>query len=254
MLRTLLRVVSVVLVITLLPGGAAHADEWVDTTGDGVDIGSHDNGTTDQPASNEGGNGGSSAGGTTDDGWLPGCAVGEANCPPPTEGVEEQPAAASVAQSAYDSIRLDRPKIRMSPEAPNPAIVGLKTWLWLDDGQWASEKADAKAGDVHVTAEVKPVSVVWDLGEGRTVCQGPGRPWRKGLGKNATTDCGFTYRHTSKREPGGQYKVRVWVNYAVTWKCEGDCDEAGGDLGILASPAATADVRVTERQSVVVVR
>ncbi|KQY55753.1 hypothetical protein ASD11_14670 [Aeromicrobium sp. Root495] len=140
----------------------------------------------------------------------------------------------------------------MSPQAPAPAIVGLKTWLWLDKGSWSVRRAKAKAGDVTVTAEARPLSVIWDLGEKRIVCHSPGRVWEKNLPREASTPCGYTFRHTSTHQPNDRYRVRVFVNYGVSWRCEGDCDEADGDLGTLASPTAQLDLRVTERQSVVV--
>lgn len=157
-----------------------------------------------------------------------------------------------LAEEAADRIPFAVPQIRMSPESPHPAIVNLETWLWLEGGQWDTPTGSVTAGDATVTATARPVAVVWNMGAGTVTCQSPGRVWQVGLGRDATTSCGYTYRRTSSQQPGEVFQVSAYVRYDVNWTCTGTCLVAGGSLGSANSPTATSSVRVTERQSVVV--
>ncbi len=90
-------------------------------------------------------------------------------------------------------------------------------------------------------------------GESVTVCDNPGRPWRKGLGQETKTPCGYTYQQTSAREPEKEYDISALIRYRITWACDGDsCDEDPGDLGTLDSPPGTATLQVGERHAVIV--
>lgn len=168
--------------------------------------------------------------------------------PAPVQQVD----ARALAERAMSELSIPAPELRMSPEDPVKALVGLETWLWVPQGQWQPLTASAEAGGTEVTVTAEPIQSRWDMGEDTVNCPGPGREWRKGLGQKAKTSCGFTYERTSAREPNRKHDVSAAIRYRVMFTCDGDCSEDGGDLGTLDSPTSTSELEVTERQSVVV--
>lgn len=160
--------------------------------------------------------------------------------------------AGAVARRLRDRLDLTAPQLRTSPAAPVNALVGLQTWLWVPRDQWRQLTRSASLGGTTVTVTAKPIQTRWDMGEGTKNCPSPGRVWRTGLGRDATTPCGFTYAHTSLRAPGGRYRISAKLRYRVTWTCSGDCSAPAGDLGTIDSRPDFAALEVSERQSVVV--
>lgn len=173
-------------------------------------------------------------------------AAGQVSVPAPP------PDPAVLAEEAIDTLRLPFPQANYSPDPPVEGLVNLQYWLWVDEEQWRSLSESVTARQTTVTATVEPVEVVWDMGEGVEPCAGPGEVWREGLGQGAESECGYTYAHTSRYEPGGIYDTSAVIRYEASWTCEGDCLSDGGDLGVLESPAASEELAVTERQSVVI--
>lgn len=162
--------------------------------------------------------------------------------------------AAQLAQQISSRLDLVTPQPRTSPSAPVKALVGLETWMWVPDGQWQPLTDSATLGGTTVTVEATPVQTRWDMGESSKVCNNPGRAWRKGLGQRAQTPCGYTYSRTSVREPNKKYEISAVLRYSISWTCEGECTEPGGNLGTLDSAPAGAALQVSERQSVVTLR
>lgn len=167
---------------------------------------------------------------------------------PPPAAVD----APQLAERAAGELNLPTPTLNTSPADPVKALVGLQTWLWVPADQWQTLTASASAGGATVTVTAEPIQSRWDMGEGAVNCAGPGREWRKGLGQNARTDCGYTYKRTSLREPDNKYAVAATLRYRITWACDGNCSETTGDLGTLDSPTSTSQLEVSERQSVVI--
>ena len=167
-------------------------------------------------------------------------------------GVPTTVDAPRLAERAAGQLDLPTPTLNTSPADPVKTLVGLQTWLWVPAAQWQTLTASASAGGATVTVTAEPIQSRWDMGEGAVNCAGPGREWRKGLGQNARTDCGYTYKRTSLREPDNKYAVAATLRYQITWACEGDCSEDAGDLGTLDSPTSTSQLEVSERQSVVI--
>lgn len=160
--------------------------------------------------------------------------------------------AAALARTVRDRLDLDNPQIHTSPEAPVKALVGLETWMWVPSSQWTALTESATLGGTTVTVRAEPISTRWDMGEATKFCPNPGRVWRKGLGQDATTPCGYTYEHTSLRQPENKYQISGQIRYAVTWTCTGDCSAPSGNLGTIDSVASTAALEVGERHSVVI--
>ncbi len=61
-----------------------------------------------------------------------------------------------------------------------------------------------------------------------------------------TTDCAYTYRHSSDVAAGGTYRLRLGVDWSVAWQCSPGC---GG--GPMAGVTVTTDrpVWVAELQA-----
>lgn len=260
MLKRTSRAVALGATVILLGAGVAYATDGATGGGGGIDIGADQGGESSGPSK---GSGGDTPAGNNNGAETPieeECTASALECATldpitrpqdPDDPLPNIPDAAQLAQSAKGRIEFKTPQIGLSPLPPNPALVNLQTWLWLESGDWAPLEGSVTAGDTTVTATARPVSVRWNMGEGSKVCQGPGTPWRKGLGSRTKTTCGFTYRHTSVSQPGGAFRISATIMYDSSWTCEGECTEEGGDLGLLPSPTATTNLRVTERQTVV---
>ncbi|MEV7393947.1 hypothetical protein [Streptomyces sp. NPDC091215] len=137
---------------------------------------------------------------------------------------------------------MSSPRIRANPA--DEQLVGLPTWLWLARGEWSAVSATASVPGVSVTAVARPVSVVWTMGEGNTVtCTGPGTPYGSDAGaKNASPDCGYTYRTSSAGQPGGAFAVSATVHWAVTW--------SGADqTGVFPDMTTTSNARFRVAES-----
>jgi hypothetical protein len=195
--------------------------------------------------------------GNTFDGLLNGLCLGDGlgadelalcdDADPETDVVN----AAQVAQKLRDRLPFPRPQLNTSPAAPVKAIVGLETWLWVPPAQWAPLTRSASLGGTTVTVTATPTLATWDMGEATKTCAGPGRVWTRGLGQKASTPCGYTYRHTSVKQPDKKFNVAVSLRYQVTWTCTGQCSAPAGALDPIDGLTDASQLEVSERQSVV---
>lgn len=124
------------------------------------------------------------------------------------------------------------PTIRTSPPETAEQLVGVATWLWLDD-PWAPRSAQATLGGVTATVTATAVDVTWDPGDGSPtiVCADAGTAFDPSA-PGRVSSCTHTYlrRSTGSNEPGA-FPVSATVRYDVTWTAtNGD----GGDLDPLA--------------------
>lgn len=265
---------ALVLVLLLVSAGPASADGgqgdgWVDSETGDIGAGAHSGGQSDGAG---GGAGGSGSGVTctystvdqeisdiADDmaahGWGPPrgdgpgawyrriCSDGTGTVVWVAAGVDP----AALAQEALDRTNVPLPGARFNPSPPQDLIVNLETWLWLDN--FAPVGASASAGAVTVSVTASPVSVRWSMGNGDVVdCATGGTAYDPNRSPDdQTTDCSYTYRHSSASAPEGQFTVTTTVTWHVTWTATGIA--AGGDLGQLSRTSAT-QVRVAEVQAV----
>lgn len=159
----------------------------------------------------------------------------------------------TLADRAFDQMTLETAQVHTAPTPPDMTYVGLETWLWTGQNQYASMSMTVSAGPTSVTVTAEPTEVVWTMGDGEVVaCGSAGRPWVKTMGDDATTDCSHTYTRTSHNEPGGAFAVTARLDYQVDWTCSGLCIIDSGTLGEIEAPTSNATLRVGERQSVVV--
>ena len=166
--------------------------------------------------------------------------------------VAAPPDPGELAESALGQLQLATAEVRIAPDYPDPAVVGIENWLWLPESQWQSLSKTVRAGGTAVTVTAKPERVVWDMATGGTTCFDAGRPWTKGMGDEAVTRCGYTYEQTSSAEPDGVFRVAATIGYDVDWTCSGVCTTGAGSLGLVDAPAGAGAVRVVQRQTVVV--
>lgn len=173
--------------------------------------------------------------------------------PPPGFGSGAPPAAV-LAQQAL--ARMVFPHLGVATAPADHTYVGLATLLWIPPAQWRVLSATAAIGSRSVTVTATPVSVTWDLGEGRVACAGPGTPWDPRAPEQLDTGCSYTYRSSSIHQPGTgnnrAYDVQATVTYSVRWVCSGRCDANAGDLAAQSVPSQVTRLAVWERQSVVV--
>lgn len=163
--------------------------------------------------------------------------------------VEESPVTvdpAELAEEAVSNLRLPSLDIDASP--PDRQLVGLPTWLWVDETGWQPQQATASVTGLSVTATATPRHAEWSLGDGATVsCQGPGTAWTPGTHPQAASpDCGHIYTRSSAGQSDGQHAVSVTVAWTVTW-------EGGGESGSAPDLSTRADTAwpVEEAQTVI---
>ena len=151
---------------------------------------------------------------------------------------------AVLAEQARRALPLSPPVVGTSPSSDADQLVGVPTWLWVDDG-WMPVTATASLPGVSVTVTATPESVVWEMGNGdRVVCRGRGTaydPDRPDAGQS--TDCAYTYRRSSASQPGQRYPVTATTTWRVSWTASGVA--GGGSLGAV-SRSTTFGLRVAE--------
>jgi hypothetical protein len=152
-----------------------------------------------------------------------------------------------LARQARRALPLDAPEVQTSPSPGADHVVGVPSWLWVGDA-WAPLSATASLPGVSVSVTATPQSVTWDMGNGdRVVCRGPGvgfGPRRRD--DEQSTDCSYTFRRSSLREPGQRYRVTATTTWRVSWSATGVA--GGGALGVV-SRSTTFGVRVAEAQA-----
>lgn len=151
--------------------------------------------------------------------------------------------AVQIARDAADRA-IDRPVIYTSPRLGVDALVNLPTWLGVEN--WTLNTVSASEGGLTITVTARPVSVVWQMGEGSVTCTGPGARYAAGVREeNQSTDCSYTYKHSSAGQPGEKYQASATLKYSVTWTA------SNGESGSLGTGSRTTpfQLRVAERQA-----
>jgi hypothetical protein len=169
--------------------------------------------------------------------WLPNGATGAAAALPAPEILAEQ----AVRQLSFPTL-----SIYASPPTGADQLVGLPTWLWLEEGDWHPITATAAVPGESITATATPNSVTWNLGDGNTiVCQGPGTPYTAvDPPDEASPTCGHTYVNSSAGQPGNAFTVTATVSWNVSWAGAGQV----GTVPALNS-TTTGTLRVADVES-----
>jgi hypothetical protein len=151
---------------------------------------------------------------------------------------------AVIAQQAEDQIRPPTPTIHMSPDSGRDQLVGLETWLWVEQGDLGTLSKTVIAGPVTVTGTLKATSVEWNMGDHHTFrCDGPGMPYAKG----AKPTCSYTYAKSSAAQATESYKVTAKIIWTGKYTVTGA--PGGGGLAPITRTSSTT-VRVAEAQAI----
>lgn len=102
-------------------------------------------------------------------------------------------------------------------------VVRVGTWFWVPRSVWRPVSVTASiatsVGPLIVTLTATPTHLVWAPGDGQdpVTCHGPGRPWQRSFGDNATSDCMYTYRRPSHVVDGGEFASKFSVRWSLSY-------------------------------------
>ncbi|MET9758666.1 hypothetical protein ABZ016_06365 [Streptomyces sp. NPDC006372] len=168
--------------------------------------------------------------------------------------VPNAPTAETLADYAYDKVKVPDTKVELKPEAKS--TVNLPTWVWLDKGTFKDVKVRAELPNTDLWAETtaKPVALHLDPGtEDAEVfpasgdCEinddgSIGTPYIKGSA-DKTPPCGIRYLHATDGTP---YQLSAGITWQITWQ---GSNGTGGDLPD-GTFETTQDMNVQEIQSI----
>ncbi|MFB6677023.1 ATP/GTP-binding protein [Streptomyces sp. NPDC056390] len=159
-----------------------------------------------------------------------------------------QPAAPQIdpevlAHRAVDSMKLLGPEIA-NPRAAGKYVVGMPTWMWVDESPttFGPNTATATAGGVTVTATAKVSSIRWNMGDGTEpeTCDGPGTKYQASMGKAKSPDCGHVYEQASSTSKGGKFHGIATATWTIDWQVTGAPANAGQFTEVRATPFSVA--------------
>src|SRR3954447_2167470 len=149
---------------------------------------------------------------------------------------------AQLAREILARIQLARVGIGITPEPGRTGIIGLPTYLWVDNPgprTLGPISDSASAGGVTVTLTARVSKVVWNLGDGTTItCTGAGTAYRDEFGARPSPTCGHTYQHPSTELPGDVYRVTATAVWDVGWTGGGQ----SGQIPFEVSSATTISI------------
>jgi hypothetical protein len=144
-------------------------------------------------------------------------------------------------------LRLPVPDAHTAPPRGTDGLIGLPEWVWVPSDEWRplTQTASAGAAWAQVTATPKQLTVKPGARMRAVNCQGPGTAYDPSRSASAQrTNCSYSYRHSSKYQPGAVYRVTVTVVWGGVWVGSGG---AGGVLPDI-SRSTTFSLRVAEGQ------
>ena len=119
----------------------------------------------------------------------------------------------TLARRAFAELPLIYPRPRTAPPIAGKQLVGVRTWLWVDPGDWRPMSATATIVGLSATVIAQPTKVIWTMGDGSTVtCYGPGTPYDPNVAdSDQSSDCTHIYQHD------GAYTVLATMVWTVSW-------------------------------------
>jgi hypothetical protein len=170
------------------------------------------------------------------------------------DGAPPEPPLADQAVEALGNLDLPRGTLAFNPE--NRTIVGLETWIWLEDVDTEEVTGSSAFGLVAIAT---PERVVFDSGEagaGRdttVTCPVVTSP------AQAEDRCEYSYATSSVRGTGRAgglpaFVATAHVEYSIQFEDGGvpvEVDVPGTDLDAVEGPEAQANIPVAEVQGVV---
>lgn len=151
------------------------------------------------------------------DGWICTDVKGEQVFVGDIDAPEPPPDPERVAWQLVAEAQLRAGQIGLVPDSEH-ALLGMPTWLWIDDPGPATTGPITKSTTVNghtVTIEASLARVVYDMGDGNTVtCAGmraSGTPYLERYGLRPSPTCGHTYQQT------GTFTVTARSTWAISW-------------------------------------
>lgn len=139
------------------------------------------------------------------------------------------------------------PTVVTWPASGGTSLVNLP--VWLHDANWAPLNASATAGGLTATVTAEPVRMDWNMDEDNLTCSSAGAPYdTTRRPEDQSTDCSYTYRHSSGTKPDGAFHGTGTIVWHLHWSAT---NGQGGDLGDI-SRTAPFTMRVEESQALVV--
>jgi hypothetical protein len=144
------------------------------------------------------------------------------------------------------ALSVEAPDIQMSPDEHGRQLVGLESWLWIDQWQGAHTESHRYPG-LDISIDATPGTVTWDLGDGTAPfdCDA-GTPYDPAKGPDQqTSDCHHVYTRSSAHEHDGTYSVRATVH----WSARVTVNGVQLPQVLTADKTSTMAIRVGERQA-----
>lgn len=157
-------------------------------------------------------------------------------------------AADRAADEARKAIVLIDPDIKTSPPVGRPQLVGLPTWLWVEQA-WQPRSATASLGGVSAEVTATPSKIVWSAGDGSApfTCTGPGEPYDEHH-PDRVSHCSHTYQDRSTTAgPDATFALTATITYTVHWQA------TNGEAGDLDPVTRTATVPLLVREAQAVI-
>ena len=154
---------------------------------------------------------------------------------------------------AFGQISPPAPQLVTSPPLGSEVLTGFPVYLAVDDATYATQVGQVSAGQITVTAEVRPLRsrfVPGDTGAARE-CDGAGSRWSSG-DRPGPDDCTHTF--TVVPASGGSFALSSQVTYEASYTVTGPILAGDYDLGEFDGPETIVDIPVIERRAVRVER
>ncbi|MFG2775273.1 ATP/GTP-binding protein [Streptomyces sp. NPDC048350] len=138
------------------------------------------------------------------------------------------------------------PEIGITPKPGGTGVVGMPVYMWTEKGAetYGPNVASASAGGITVTATAKVSSIVWNMGDGKTVtCTTAGTPYKADYGKKPSPDCGHHYNTPSATMSTGKFHVTATSTWSIDWQAT-----TGQSGQLTESRTSSVDITVVEVQ------
>lgn len=156
-----------------------------------------------------------------------------------------------LVEEALANMPVGSPDIVTSPGEGDPSLVGIDTWLMIDEASWTRGERTDTQGPISVTVWAEPDSngqVLWDTGEGSVSCTGSGQPGGS---------CGYTYQRSSAGQGSADgagrpaYSITASVSYTGGYAVSVFGIGVGGDpnLGNISRTSEPYFLAVDEAQA-----
>ena len=132
--------------------------------------------------------------------------------------IEETPATDVVELAREELIKIaPDPEAVFSPDASLRQLVGLATFVWLDETSLEPIVAEASIPGLTATATATPSRIILDPGDGSEPleCNPDAAPYTSGA--DSESGCTHTFQRVSSISDSGTWDFTVTLHWDVTW-------------------------------------